>query len=530
MRMTVLASWIACTVTPTDVQGQGQGHELGGLRTRAERTAYRETSSYDDVMAFVEQVARAAPNVHLTTFGYSFEGRGLPLLVVGDVRDATPEAVRAADKVRVFAQANIHAGEVCGKEALQMLLRSLANGEHAAWLDSVVLLIAPIYNADGNERVRLTNRGRQHGPVGGMGQRPNAQGLDLNRDHMKLESPEARSLVGLLNDYDPHLAIDLHTTNGTAHAYHLTYAAPLNPNTSTAILEFLRGELLPAVTRSVKATHDWDFYYYGNLPWRNSSAERGWYTFDHRPRFNNSYVGLRNRLAILGEAYAYATFEDRVTASLWFVEAIVDFVWRRASDVRRVVQAADAEPVVGTTLGPRATIAQSAESVEILLGEVAEDRNPYSGRPMMRRLDVRTPERMPEFGMFLPTEEARVPARYLVPEELGAVVQLLDDHGVRWRRLERATSLTVERFAIDSSTVAAREFQGHRERTLFGRYEQVEVTVPPGTVVVPVNQPLGRLVFSLLEPRSDDGVVTWNLVDDAVEEARHYPIVRSFNP
>ena len=78
--------------------------------------------------------------------------------------------------------------------------------------------------------------------------------------------------------------------------------------------------------------------------------------------------------------------------------------------------------------------------------------------------------------------------------------------------------------------MAAREFQGHRERTLFGRYEQVEVTVPPGTVVVPVNQPLGRLVFSLLEPRSDDGVVTWNLVDDAVAEARHYPIVRSFNP
>ena len=41
------------------------------------------------------------------------------------------------------------------------------------------------------------------GPVGGMGQRPNAQGYDLNRDHMKLDAPEARSLVGMMTAYDP---------------------------------------------------------------------------------------------------------------------------------------------------------------------------------------------------------------------------------------------------------------------------------------------------------------------------------------
>ena len=64
----------------------------------------------------------------------------------------------------------------------------------------------------------LNNRGRQHGPLGGQGQRPNAQGLDLNRDHMKLDSPEARAVVRLLTDYDPHVSMDLHTTNGTRHA------------------------------------------------------------------------------------------------------------------------------------------------------------------------------------------------------------------------------------------------------------------------------------------------------------------------
>jgi murein tripeptide amidase MpaA len=195
-------------------------------QTRPERTAYRETSSYGDVVAFLAAADAASSRIHVTHFGYSMEGRTLPLAVVGRVRDASPEAVRASGKLRVFIQANIHAGEVEGKEAMQVLLRDLANGRHAVWLDSVVLLIAPIYNADGNERVRLTNRPLQDGPLGGMGQRANAQNLDLNRDHTKLESPEARSLISLFNRYDPHVVIDLHTTNGTVHAYHLTYAPP----------------------------------------------------------------------------------------------------------------------------------------------------------------------------------------------------------------------------------------------------------------------------------------------------------------
>ena len=199
--------------------------------TRAERTDYRETSSYLDVVAFLEHAAAASPLVHYTTYGYTTEGRALPLAVVGDIEDPSPASVRATGKTVVYLQGNIHAGEVCGKEALQMLLRDLLAGRHGEWRESMVLLIAPIYNADGNERVTLTNRGRQHGPIGGMGQRPNAQGYDLNRDHMKIESPEARSVARLFSQYDPHVAVDLHTTNGTQHAYHLTYSPPLHPNT-----------------------------------------------------------------------------------------------------------------------------------------------------------------------------------------------------------------------------------------------------------------------------------------------------------
>lgn len=510
--------------------------DLSGLLTRAEVTGFVETSSYQDVMDFARALDESSDRIHLTSFGRTSEGRDLPLLVVGDVADASPEAVLATGKTRVYLQGNIHGGEVPGKEALLMLLRGWVEGEYPDWTESMVLLVAPIYNADGNERVELTNRPRQHGPVGGMGQRPNAQGLDLNRDHMKLDSPEARSLVRLLNDYDPHVGIDLHTTNGTRHAYHLTYSPPLHPDTHADIVALLRDDWLPELTRRIKEKHGWDYYYYGNAGGgrgrggRGGTREASWRTFDHRPRFNNNYLGLRNRVAILSEAYAYATFEDRVLATLYFVEEILDYTHQNGAEIRRVVETADGTSVVGTRLSVRATLERSAERVEILMGEVDEETHPVTGEVMLRRRDVSIPTPMYEYGTFVPAETEVAPAVYVIPPELTEAIERLEIHGVGLERLASARTVELEEFVIDSTRVAERTFQGRNAREVWGSYRTVERTLPAGTVLVSVAQPLGRLAFHLLEPRADDGFLTWALLDGHIKTGQAYPILRSHVP
>ena len=514
---------VALAATMWQTSGVSAQAAADVMTTAPERTGFVETSRYDDVVAFMHAAAAASPRIHLATMGYTLEGRSIPLAVVGNVPDASPDAVLATGLTRVYLQGNIHAGEVEGKESLLMLLRDLAAGRHPAWLDSLVLLVVPIYNADGNERVTLTNRPAQHGPVGGMGQRPNAQGYDLNRDHTKLDSPEARSLALMLQRYDPHVGVDLHTTNGTRHAYHLTYSPPLHPNTDSTIVRFLREQWLTEVTASIREQYGWDYYYYGNL--QGQGQERGWYTFDHRPRFNNNYLGLRNRFAILSEAFAYATFEDRILATSRFVEEILDFATANASAIRDIIERADGAPVAGTSLAVRADFERS-DSVTILMGEVAQERHPYTGAVVLRRLDVKEPVRMPEYGTFRPIEVERVPHAYLVPAELVDVLDRLTAHGVRTSPLPAAREMQVERFHIDSTAVAPREFQGHRERTLFGAWQTATVTVPAGTLVVGTDQPLGRLLFTLLEPRSDDGLVNWNVLDQVLEEVVQYPILR----
>lgn len=521
-RIPIILAFVLAAAYPAEAQD----YDVSDLQTRAELTDYAETTRYEEVMSFLRATVLASDRIHLTEFGYTTEGRTLPLLVYGDVWDASSEEIALAGRTRVFIQANIHAGEVCGKEALLMLIRELASGAHAAWADSLVLLMAPIYNADGNERISLYNRPRQHGPVGGMGQRPNAQGYDLNRDHMKLNSPEARSLVWLMNEYDPHVLIDLHTTNGTVHGYHLTYSPPLNPNTAGSIIDLLRGHWLPEVRSAIRETYGWDFYYYGNMPRDGSTRAPGWYTFDHRPRFNNNYVGLRNRIAILSEAYSYASFEDRILATLAFVRENIHYAYRNASSIRETLESVDMEPVVGRDMAVRSEFARSGEPVDILLGEVEQTHNPYTGEIMYLRKEVRKPTSMFEYGSFNAVETERAPRTYFVPPSLTAVIERLSAHGIRFEELSVPRELELERFRIASSQAAERPFQGRHERTLTGDYEPVVRTLEAGTLVVPVDQRLGRLVFYLLEPRSDDGLVAWALMDEALEGAEFYPILR----
>ena len=509
------------------------------LLTRAERSDYLETSRHAEVIEFLETVVQMDDRMSLTTFGFTNEARAIPLVTVAQgMADRSPAAIRENGKLVLYLQGNIHGGEVEGKEALQILLREIASGQHDSWFNDMILLVAPVYNADGNDAVGLNNRPGQNGPAGGMGQRPNAQGLDLNRDHMKLNSPEARSVARLVGDYAPHVTMDLHTTNGTNHAYLVTYSPPLHPNTDPAIISLLRDRLLPDVTETIRDEHGMNFYYYGNAGGGGGAAPGGqanlprWSTFDSRPRFNNNYLGLRNRIAILSEAFAYASFEDRIAATLYFVQETVDWAEAHAGEIRAAVEIAETRPLVGTQLSVRNRITLThPEPVDILMGAV-ETRYNAAGRPYNNRLDVLTPTPMWEYGSFESTEDETVPAAYIIPpvQQLQPVLDRLESHGVPMRTLDASRTMVVESFRIDSTSVAAQPFQGVNERTLWGAWVEGEQEIPARTIIISMDGPHARLTFYLLEPRADDGFTDWAILDRWIDGDGAFPILRSHTP
>jgi hypothetical protein len=486
-------------------------------KTTAETSNYLSTSRYADVMAFVGAIQRADPDVRVETFATTGEGRALPLVVAGPY---TPRSARASGKPVVFIMANIHAGEVEGKEAAQMLLRDLVS-THRTLRDDLVILVAPIYNADGNERIAPEHRETQMGPLNGVGVRENAQGLDLNRDYMKLETAEGRGLIAnVLDRWDPLLTVDLHTTNGSYHGYHLTYAPPLTPNADDDVVGFERGTLLPHIREAMRARHGKETYYYGNFV-EQLQPEKGWYTFDNRPRFGNNYAGLRNRFAILSEAYSYIDFRARVEVTHEFLHEILAGAVKYGRKMQRIAARADERIARGRLrkLGLRFELAKWKDGVEILWekslpapeGEGAPD--PWTECGSIVRTGEIVAMKMPDYGVFKTTEREELPWAYLFDSEHAA--EVLKTHGISVEKLDADATLDAERFAVKEETRAEQEFQQHYEVTVTGKWKSKEETFAAGTFLVRTSQPLARLIFYLLEPRSDDGLVNWNVLDAA---------------
>ena len=147
------------------------------------------------------------------------------------------------------------------------------------------------------------------------------------------------------------------------------------------------------------------------------------------------------------------------------------------------------------------------------------------GHMMFRRADTVREERMPEWQAFEPVDVETAPAAYLVLPGADSVVERLRMHGIRLVPAD-AEAREIEAFRIDSSAVAPRAFQGHQERRVFGGWERAVRPIPAGTLLVPMDQPLARLAFTLLEPRSDDGFVAWNQLDGWITADRPLPILR----
>jgi hypothetical protein len=535
MRPSVVLAAFALSVTT-------MAEQTPDLRTRAEVSDYVETSSYADVLRLVNRIVESSPLAKQESFGKTEEGRSLPLLILADPGVTTPEAARRLGRPIVFVQANIHAGEVEGKEASLMLARRLVSGDLKPLLRQLVVLIAPIYNADGNEKVSVMNRTAQYGPVAGVGTRENSKGLDLNRDYMKLDSAEARSLVGLMNRWDPHVAIDLHTTNGSYHGYHLTYSPTLNPNADERLITFARDRLLPAVDAAVEKKHPFRIYYYGNFgtesggPRESSRVDPknpGDRTFDHRPRFGNNYVGLRNRLAILSEAYSYLDFRARVRVTEAFVEELLRGVAANALRLTALTTQLDGEmKAFKSPMGVEFQIAPLAQPVDILVSDVTKEPNPRSGREMLAMTDMAVPVRMKDYGIFNATRTIAMPRGWLIPRvhvESGRYADALDrlrTHGIVLQKVAVPADVAVERFVIAGVNRAERPFQGHHETRVRGRYDPAMLSAQEGALFISAAQPLGRLAFYLLEAESDDGLVTWNLMDAGLTVGEAYPIYR----
>ena len=512
-----------------------------GLKTTAEATDYAATSTYADVMSFIRGLQKLSPLLRVETLATTAEGRAVPLVVIGKPLPQDPLALRTEKRIAVYIEANIHAGEVEGKEASLMLARDILLDPKLPYLDKIVLLIAPIFNADGNDKMSPDNRRGQNGPEK-AGVRHNGQNLDLNRDAMKQESPEMQGLVrnGLLR-WDPVLLVDCHTTDGSYHEEPVTYSWQLCPNGDLSLIKYMRDKMLPAVAATLdKKYHTLSLPYGDPRDFRDMS--KGWQTFGHQPRYVTNYIGLRNRLSILDENYNYADFRTRVLGCYSFLRSILDYCALHADELARLTADADLRtverglaPKETDTFGLDIEVKELPEKVTVRGYEVEITPREGSPFPEMKRTDRKKTYVLPYFADFVPKRTVRLPYAYLIPVFDEAIAGRLRGHGLAVEKLTEPVTLEVEAFRLKEVKGADRLYQGHRTNQVKGEPAVEKREFPKGTLVVRMAQPLANLAAYLLEPESDDGLLVWNAFDKYIARewgrgVETYPVYKLYTP
>ncbi len=485
------------------------------LLTRAEATRYEETSRHADVMAFIAGLqALGDKRLHVTSFGESPQGRDLPLLVLSAQGARTPEQARALGRPVVLVISGIHAGEVEGKEGCLMLVRDLLEDrpglDAGQILADLTLVVAPLFNPDGNDAIDPGNR-RLHlpkltgqlGPDSGVGTRVNAAKINLNRDYLRLESEEMRLLqTRVCQPWAPDLTIDNHATNGSVHRFSMTYDIPHTVDSGRGEpIRYMRERLLPPVTAALKANHGLDAGWYGNFveDERALDADReaepgapvreGWMTYPHHPRFGSNYRGLTGRMDLLLECYSYISFAERVrTAYAFMLETLRHVAAHRDEVVQTVAES--------ITPRERIAIRYGLERFESPIEILTRTPRTLDGAP--------TALSLPYLGRFVGSTVVDRPTAYLVPARMAAHLRL---HGLTLRE-------AVGTFEVEVPVVEGLGSKGGRailEAEAVGElsvsWRRGPRTVPPGWALVPTDQPLGAVAVYLCEPESDDGAV-----------------------
>ena len=435
--------------------------------TTGEKSDWNETAPYAEAVEMAHRLERASRFVKVLEFGTTPEGRTMIALVVSKDRAFTPEAAAKTDKVVIMIQSGIHAGEIEGKDTALMLIRDMTISKRfAAWLDHAIFVVIPVFNVDGHENFSLDHRPSQNGPKS-TGLRATAQGLNLNRDYIKADTPEMHAWLRLYNAWMPDFHIDNHVTDGADFQYDVTWDMARNQDLAEPAAAWVREKFVPELDRRMAA----DGHLvapYGALR-QVPGGKREFFMEVFSPRYSHLYCAVQNRPSLLVESHSLKAAKTRAWAHYDIMRHAIETILLDPEALRRAVREADRE--IAARAGNR-----SAAPV-YLAGKVSEKSRPLvyhtlkigpykseiTGAMVTRylpepdNLDTRIHDQIDT------TVEARIPLGYIIPAAWKNLADILALHGVEMERIAKSIEREFETLSLLRNKIRIRSVRGPRD-------------------------------------------------------------------
>jgi hypothetical protein len=437
----------------------------------------------------------------------------------------------------VYIQNGIHAGEIEGKDASLALLRDMVvTKTRASLLEKAVVIIVPVYNIDGHERISRYNRINQNGPEE-MGWRAQANNLNLNRDYMKADSVEARHFLAYFQKWLPDFFIDDHTTDGADYQYDVTYAIDFGPDVDPTIAAWQRDELKPYIEKSVTDSGHVIGFYVGV---GEADPLKGLKVAQDPPRFSTGYMILQNRPGLLVEMHMLKDYKTRVFGNYELLRAILEKVNADSEKLVKMNRAADAATIAaGKTYDParkmalRTAPSDHSTPFHYLGYKRKQSLSEISGAVWNQY--THEPENI-DFPLFIdlqPIFSVAPPRAYIVPAQWTHVIEVLRAHGVQMRPTTTAWTSDIDTYRCEPNWHNTL-FEG-RHPISIGDFDagdgshyqpmckplKEKLSFPAGSMVVPLDQRAAKVAIGWLEPDAPDSAVQWGFFD-AIFEQKEY--------
>jgi dipeptidyl-peptidase-4 len=250
---------------------------------------------------------------------------------------------------------------------------------------------------------------------------------------------------------------------------------------------------------------------------------------------------LRNRIAILSEAFSHDPFARRVASTYDFVFEILSYVAEHKTEIMNLGKQADAKVVAwgkapGTS--PKLALKSRMDTTRIedvrveILKPLTDSTKREPGMGMRERTGIIKLVKMPVMDSFTPTLTSTLPFGYAFDEKTAnALLPVLKIHGLSIEQLDAPASVTAQAFGVDTVIDRGRSETSRLLKDVGGQWkESAKRTLPVGSYVVRAGQPYGLVAFYLLEPESEDGLAQWSFLDNILAPRSDFPILRITAP
>jgi hypothetical protein len=485
-------------------------------QTRVEQNQYQSTSTVADVNTYMSALMKLDKSLTV------YQPKGAPTTTeTGQSLKAWRLASTGKNPLRVYINAGIHGGEVEGKEAMQILMRELIQGKYPEIRQAIEIVTLPTYNADAADAQNPLNRRHQPNPESGVGPRENAFGLDLNRDMMKAVTANTRWMLAMYKDFKPAAVFDLHTTNGSYHGFHITYE-PAWATGGDASLQSLNRKMLTDVRASLEPK-GMPTYDYGNFRYDANKKIDGWESAFSTPNLVSNYPTLQYALGVLVETYVYRQYKDRIEDNRIYVGELLHWlVANKEAVLKEQTAAKNRWNEQWKQANARLPLRTEMTLAENYTFEVVDPTKDERGQIIGEK--SRTKMELPAYVAFKAVDEIAIPQGYLIdPAYAKQIRPLLEAHGLTvLQGSARPKNQALMYFHETERDMAKDTFQGVFTLQLKGQWKEQLPEKRSGytwtkdvldrALYVPLNQPLGRLGFYLLDPRSGDGLVFWGFM------------------